>query len=167
MTQQTTRVTVRRADRPGDLGWAVMAHGEIYHRQFGYDMAFESLVAGIVGDFATDHDPAREAIWIAEVDGVRAGCVMLIADAEPDTARLRILLVTPVARGHGIGSRLVGECLMFAREAGYRRMVLWTTDDQTAARRIYEKAGFTLSAERPEHRWGHDVIAQDWALNLT
>src|SRR5690349_2511670 len=98
---QTAQVTVRRADRPGDLGWAVMAHGEIYHEQFGYTADFEALVAGIIGSFATGHDPAREAFWIAEIDGVRAGCVMLIADAEPGVARLRVLLVTPQARGHG------------------------------------------------------------------
>lgn len=166
MTTQTAKVTVRRADQPGDLGWAVMAHGEIYARQFGYTTEFEALVAGIVGEFATGHDPAREAAWIAEVAGVRAGCVMLVADSEPDTARLRILLVTPDARGRGIGARLVRECLDFARAAGYRQIVLWTTHEQAVAHRIYEAAGFTLRAEKSQHRWGHDLIGQDWALAL-
>src|SRR5689334_12231882 len=116
-TQPSANVSVRRADRPGDLGWTVMAHGEIYNRQFGWNTDFEALVARIVGDFATGHDPAREAAWIAEVNGERAGCVFLVAGDEPETAKLRTLLVTPASRGLGIGTRLVDECLTFARDA--------------------------------------------------
>ncbi|MEU4425884.1 GNAT family N-acetyltransferase [Actinoplanes sp. NPDC024001] len=157
---------VRRADRPGDLGWTVMAHGEIYAEQFGWTTEFEALVAQIVADFAAGHDPAREALWIGEVDGVRAGCVALVAGAEPATAQLRILLVTPAARGHGLGTRLVEECLTFARAAGYEQVTLWTVDDCASARRIYQACGFTLTDETPQHRFGHDVIGQNWALKL-
>src|SRR5687767_2946106 len=106
-----SRSTVRLADRPGDLGWTVMAHGETYAQQFGWNTDFEALVATIVGDFAASHDPAREAAWIAEADGARAGSIMLVSTDDPHTAKLRILLVTPAARGHGLGTRLVDECL--------------------------------------------------------
>jgi GNAT superfamily N-acetyltransferase len=158
--------TVRSADRPGDLGWVVMAHGEVYCQQFRWNADFEVLVAKIVADYATGQDPYRQAAWIAEVDGERAGCVFLVADDEPATARLRILLVTPAARGIGIGTRLVEECLTFARQAGYRRVVLWTNDVLAAARRIYQAAGFTLIDEKPHHSFGHDLVGQTWALRL-
>ena len=160
------QVRVRRAGRPGDLGWVVMAHGEIYHRQFGWDTGFEALVARIVADHAAGHDPAREAAWIAEVDGARAGCVFLVAGDDPGTARLRILLVDPAARGLGIGTRLVGECLAFARAAGYERVTLWTNDVLVAARRIYQRFGFVLTDEEPHHSFGHDLVGQNWELDL-
>ncbi|MFC7531924.1 GNAT family N-acetyltransferase [Actinoplanes sp. GCM10030250] len=167
MRTSTSRVNLRLATRPGDLGWMVMAHGEIYYRQFGYTTEFEALVAGIVGEYATHHDPSCEAVWIAEVDGVRAGCVMLIAGNEPGVARLRVLLVSPAARGHGLGTRLVEQCLTFARESGYRQVTLWTTAEQGAARRVYENAGFTkVDEEPPRHRWGHDLVGQTWLLDL-
>jgi len=161
-----SRVVVRRADRPGDLGWVVMAHGEVYDQQFGWDTSFEALVARIVADFATDHEPAREAAWIAEVDGERAGCVCCVAGDEPGVAKLRILLVTPAARGLGVGSRLVGECLRFARETGYRRITLWTNDVLVSARKIYQAFGFTLVDEEPHHSFGHDLVGQNWTLDL-
>jgi len=164
--QAPTKAVVRLADRPGDLGWVVMAHGEIYDQQFGWNTDFEALVAKIVADYATHHDPAREAAWIAEAGGVRAGCVFLVAGDEPGTAKLRILLVTPAARGLGIGTRLVQQCLAFAREAGYRQVTLWTNDVLTSARRIYEAFGFTLTSEEPHHSFGHDLIGQNWTLNL-
>ncbi|MFE0450874.1 GNAT family N-acetyltransferase [Streptomyces sp. NPDC058914] len=163
---QRPRVVVRRAGRPGDLGWVVMAHGETYHRQFGWNTDFEALVARIVADYATGHDPAREAAWIAEADGERVGCVFLVADDEPGVARLRILLVTPAARGLGLGTRLVEECLAFARAAGYRRVTLWTNDVLASARRIYQGAGFTLTDEEPHHSFGHDLVGQTWTLDL-
>ena len=143
-----------------------MAHGEIYHRQFGWDTGFEALVARIVADHAAGHDPAREAAWIAEVDGARAGCVFLVAGDDPGTARLRILLVDPAARGLGIGTRLVGECLAFARAAGYERVTLWTNDVLVAARRIYQGFGFVLTDEEPHHSFGHDLVGQNWELDL-
>ena len=160
------QVRVRRAGRAGDLGWVVMAHGEIYHRQFGWDTGFEALVARIVADHAAGHDPAREAAWIAEVDGARAGCVFLVAGDDPGTARLRILLVDPAARGLGIGTRLVGECLAFARAAGYERVGRWTNDVLVAARRIYQGFGFVLTDEEPHHSFGHDLVGQNWELDL-
>lgn len=168
MSQQDhqPRVVIRRADRPGDLGWVVMAHGEVYYQQFGWDADFEALVARIVADYATDHDSTREAAWIAEVDGERTGCVFLVADDEPGVAKLRILLVTPTARGLGVGTRLVEECLDFARDAGYRQVTLWTNDVLASARRIYQAFGFTLADEQPHHSFGHDLIGQNWTLDL-
>lgn len=164
--QAPARVVLRRADRPGDLGWVVMAHGEVYEEQFGWDTEFEALVARVVADYATDHDPAREAAWIAEVDGERAGCIFLVAGDEPGVAKLRILLVTPTARGLGVGSRLVERCLAFARDAGYRQVTLWTNDVLVSARRIYESFGFALTEQQPHHSFGHDLIGQTWTLEL-
>jgi GNAT superfamily N-acetyltransferase len=156
---------VRPLGRPGDLGWVIMAHGETYAAQFGWDADFEALVARIVADYAEKHDPVREAAWIAEVDGARVGCVFCVA-ADRDTAQLRILLVEPAARGHGLGARLVDECLAHARAAGYRRMVLWTNDVLGSARRIYQAAGFTLDEQQPHHSFGVDLIGQTWSRPL-
>jgi GNAT superfamily N-acetyltransferase len=164
--QETAKVTVRRADRPGDLGWVVMAHGEVYDQQFGWDADFEALVARIVADYATYHDPAREAAWIAEVDDERAGCIFLVSGDEPGMAKLRILLVTLSTRGLGIGTRLVEECLAFARDAGYQQVTLWTNDVLVSARRIYETFGFVLTDEQPHHSFGHHLIGQNWLLEL-
>ena len=164
--QAPARVALRRADRPGDLGWVVMAHGEVYDQQFGWNTEFEALVARIVADYATGHDPAREAAWIAEVGGERAGCIFLVAGDEPGVAKLRILLVTPTARGLGVGRRLVGRCLAFARDTGYRQVTLWTNDVLVSARRIYESFGFALTEQQPHHSFGHDLIGQTWTLEL-
>ncbi|MFL6127695.1 MAG: GNAT family N-acetyltransferase [Mycobacteriales bacterium] len=155
---------VRRLGRPGDLGWVVMAHGEVYAAEFGWDSSFEALVARIVADYA-DHDATREAAWIAEVDGRRVGCVFCVAE-DAATAKLRILLVHPSARGRGLGARLVGECVGFARTAGYRRMRLWTNDPLVAARRIYLDAGFRLTAEEPHRSFGVDLVGQTYELEL-
>ncbi|MEK6438628.1 GNAT family N-acetyltransferase [Pseudonocardia sp. T1-2H] len=159
------RATIRRLDRPGDLGWVVMAHGELYDIEFGWDIRFETLVAGIVADYAADHDPAREAAWIAEVDGRRVGCVFCVAEDET-TAKLRILLVDPRGRGHGLGRRLVDTCLDFARAAGYRRLILWTNDVLASARRIYQATGFELVEQEPHHSFGHNLVGQNWAKDL-
>jgi GNAT superfamily N-acetyltransferase len=168
MSQQSCPgcVTVRRADRPGDMGWVVMAHGEVYDQQFGWNSDFEALVATIVADYADGHDPAREAAWIAEVDGQRAGCIFLVAGDQPDVAKLRILLVTPNGRGHGVGSQLVQTCLDFARETGYRQVTLWTNDVLVSARRIYESVGFVLTDQERHHSFGHDLVGQNWNLDL-
>lgn len=156
---------VREVGEPGDLGWVVQAHGEIYAREYGWDPTFEELVAGIVGRYATDRDRGRERGWIAEVDGERAGCVFCTA-GDDGQARLRILLVDPARRGHGIGAALVDRCLEFAREAGYRRIGLWTNSVLTSARRIYESAGFELVAEEPHRSFGQDLVGQTWVMDL-
>jgi GNAT superfamily N-acetyltransferase len=152
---------IRRLGKPGDLGWIVMAHGEAYAAEYGWDTTFEALVARIVADY----DPERDAAWIAEVDGERAGCVFCVR-ADDETAKLRILLVQPSARGQGAGARLVDECVSYAREAGCRRLTLWTNDVLTAARRIYQAAGFTLTDEEPHHSFGKDLVGQTWTLDL-
>jgi GNAT superfamily N-acetyltransferase len=164
--QDPADVVVRRAERAGDLGWVVMAHGEVYGQQFGWDTEFEALVARIVADYATDHDSARQAAWIAEVDGMRAGCILCVRSDEPEVARLRLLLVTPASRGRGVGTRLVEACLAFARDAGYRQVTLWTNDVLESARKIYEAFGFALTEEAPHHSFGHDLVGQTWTLDL-
>ncbi|MET9423935.1 MULTISPECIES: helix-turn-helix domain-containing GNAT family N-acetyltransferase [unclassified Streptomyces] len=157
---------VLRDPGPGDLGWIVQRHGALYAAEYGWDAGFEGLVARIVADFAQEHDPRLERVWIAETDGRPVGSVMCVRDDAPDTARLRLLLVEPEARGHGLGDRLVRTAVDFARDAGYRDMVLWTNDVLTAARRIYQRAGFTLVAEKPHRSYGADLVGQDWRLSL-
>jgi GNAT superfamily N-acetyltransferase len=160
-----SEASIRRLGRPGDLGWVIMAHGEVYAEEFGWDAEFEALVARIVADYAADHDPEREAAWIAELGGQRVGCVLLVAK-DAGTAQLRILLVDPAARGHHLGHRLVAECVGFARQAGYRRMVLWTNEPLAAARHIYLAAGFSLVSEEQHHSFGVDLTGQHYELDL-
>lgn len=157
---------IRPLGRPGDLGWVVQAHGEIYAAEFGWDQDFEALVARIVADYAAGRDPAREAAWIAEQDGRRVGCVFCVA-ADPDTAQLRILLVDPVARGQRLGARLTRLCVEFARAAGYRRVRLWTNHPLVAARRIYTEVGFTLVQSDRHHSFGVDLVGEVYELDLT
>jgi DNA-binding MarR family transcriptional regulator/N-acetylglutamate synthase-like GNAT family acetyltransferase len=159
------QVTIREA-RSGDYGWMVERHGALYAAEYGWDETFEGLVAEIVGGFARAHDKTKERAFVAELDGRRAGCVLCVRD-DDETARLRTLLVEPWARGHGIGTRLVDECLAFARSAGYTRIVLWTNDVLVAARRIYERAGFVLVAQGRHRAFGHDLVEQTWQLELS
>jgi len=159
--------TVRlRGLEPGDLGWVVSRNGAIYAAEYGWDSDYEALVARIVADYAERHDPARENAWIAERDGTPVGCVFCVRGGDADTAKLRLLLVEPSARGLGIGGRLVDECLRYARRVGYRRMVLWTNDVLTAARRIYTRAGFELVESEKHHSFGHDLVGETWARSL-
>lgn len=157
---------IRELGEPGDLGWVVKAHGELYANEFRWDRSFEELVARIVADFTVDRDPSREAAWVATLDDRRVGCVFCVAGDEPGEAKLRILLVDPSGRGMGVGSSLVERCVDFARRAGYERLVLWTNDVLVSARRIYEAAGFSLIDEEPHHSFGHDLVGQHWALDL-
>lgn len=154
-----------RGLRPGDLGWVIQRHGAIYADEFGWSMEFEGLVARIVADFQQNHQPGREDAWIAEVDGARAGCVFC-CERDDETAQLRILLVEPWARGLGLGTRLVDECIHFAKDAGYSTMMLWTNNILVSARHIYEAAGFQLVEEESHHSFGHDLIGQNWKLDL-
>ena len=156
---------VLRPPVPGDLGWVVQRNGALYAAEYGWDETYEALVARIVADYAARADRRGEAACIAEVAGERAGCVFCMRKDER-TAQLRLLLVEPSARGLGIGGRLVDECLAFARRAGYREVVLWTNDVLDAARRIYQRAGFELTASQPHHSFGHDLVGQDWRLAL-
>jgi GNAT superfamily N-acetyltransferase len=157
---------IRSLGEPGDLGWVIQAHGEIYAREFGWNTDFEALVARIVADWAQDHDPVREHAWVAESDGERVGCVFCVSEDER-SARLRILLVDPKVRGRRVGTDLVHACLDFARSAGYQRIVLWTNHPLTAARAIYLAEGFTLVDEAPHRSYGVDLIGQNYELDLS
>jgi len=157
---------VLRPPQPGDLGWVVERHGARYAAEYGWDATFEALVARIVADFAERRDTRREAGWIAELDGERVGCLFCTAADAEDTAQLRLLLVEPSARGAGIGTRLVDECLRFARRSGHRRITLWTNDVLADARRIYERAGFRCDRREPHHSFGHDLVGEYWSRDL-
>ena len=157
---------VLRPPQPGDLGWVVERHGARYAAEYGWDATFEALVARVVADFAERRDNQREAGWIAELDGERVGCLFCTAADAEDTAQLRLLLVEPSARGAGIGTRLVDECLRFARRSGHRRITLWTNDVLADARRIYERAGFRCDRREPHHSFGHDLVGEYWSRDL-
>jgi DNA-binding MarR family transcriptional regulator/GNAT superfamily N-acetyltransferase len=156
---------ILRTHQPGDMGWVVHRHGILYAEEYAWDEQFEALVAEIVTNFIRNYDSKRERCWIAEKDGDNAGSVFLVKQSD-STAKLRLLLVEPNARGLGIGSRLVSECIKFAQQAGYSKITLWTNSILTAARHIYQKAGFQLVNEQPHQSFGHDLIAETWDLEL-
>jgi DNA-binding MarR family transcriptional regulator/GNAT superfamily N-acetyltransferase len=156
-----------RSYQPGDIGWAIERHGQLYADEFGWNVEFEALVANLFANFVTKQDPQAERLWIAEIGGERVGCVFVVRNEEEQaTAQLRCLLVDPKARGKGVGKRLVRECIAFAKSAGYRKMILWTNDVLVAARRIYEAEGFRLIRENRHHSFGHDLVGQTWSLSL-
>jgi DNA-binding MarR family transcriptional regulator/GNAT superfamily N-acetyltransferase len=159
---------ILRPHRAGDMGWIVYREGLGYAEQYGWDATFEALVAKIVADFITHFEPARERCWIAEVDGQQVGHIFLVKHpSEAQTAKLRLLFVEPSARGMGVGHALVNECVRFAHTAGYRKIVLWTQSMLTAAHRIYQAAGFVLVKEEAHHSFGHDLVGQEWELELS
>lgn len=161
-----SRPYVLRAHQPGDMGWVIHRHGALYAQEYGYDEQFEALVAEIAARFIQNFDAKRERCWIAEKGGGIVGSVFLVKESKT-AAKLRLLLVEPSARGLGIGKRLVDECIRFARQAGYRKIVLWTQSELPAARHVYQQAGFRLVEEKPHRSWGReDLVSEIWELDL-
>jgi DNA-binding MarR family transcriptional regulator/N-acetylglutamate synthase-like GNAT family acetyltransferase len=164
-TPSSTPYIVRQ-HLPGDMGWVVQRHGELYWQEYHYDERFEALVAEIVAEFIQNLDSQRERCWIAEKDGERVGCIFLVKKSST-VAKLRLLLVEPSARGLGIGKRLVEECVNFAREAGYKKILLWTQSELAAARGIYKAAGFECIAEERHNSWSREnLMAETWEIKL-
>jgi DNA-binding MarR family transcriptional regulator/GNAT superfamily N-acetyltransferase len=161
-----TATYVLRPHQPGDMGWVIHRHGAIYAREWGYNAEFEALVARICADFLDHFDPAGERCWIAERNGEIAGSVFVVRKSKT-VAKLRLLLVEPDARGLGIGRRLVEECVRFARQAGYRRLTLWTQSELDAARRLDQQAGFRRVRRTSHHSFGKDLVAETWDLTLS
>jgi DNA-binding MarR family transcriptional regulator/N-acetylglutamate synthase-like GNAT family acetyltransferase len=154
-----------RSPRPGDIGWVVQSHGALYAADYGFDASFEALVAEVAAGFLKSFDASRERCWIAEIDGDPVGSVFLVKQSD-QVAKLRLLLVTPQGRGQKLGQRLVGECIGFARQCGYRQITLWTQSILIAARKIYQDAGFVLVATEPHRSFGQDLIGETWELTL-
>jgi DNA-binding MarR family transcriptional regulator/N-acetylglutamate synthase-like GNAT family acetyltransferase len=156
---------ILREPRPGDMGWVVQSHGALYASEYGFDSAFEGLVAEIAATFLSSFDASRERCWIADIDGNPVGSVFLVRGSD-DIAKLRLLLVEPVGRGQGLGQRLVAECIAFARACGYRRITLWTQSILIAARKIYRDAGFVLVKSEPHRSFGQNLIGETWEREL-
>lgn len=162
---KTTRMAVLRDPVPGDIGWVVQQHGEIYWREYGWDSRFEALVADIAAQFLRKFQPAWERCWVAELDGERVGAVFVVRKSAT-TAQLRMLILSPKARGLGLGARLTDECIAFARAKGYKKMVLWTNSCLAAARGIYAKRGFKLVKSQPHEGFGQQLVGETWELKL-
>jgi DNA-binding MarR family transcriptional regulator/N-acetylglutamate synthase-like GNAT family acetyltransferase len=156
---------ILRNHRPGDMGWVVQSHGALYASEYGFDSSFEALVAEIAAKFLTSFDASREHCWIADIEGTQVGTVFLVKHTD-EVAKLRLLLVDPAGRGQGLGKRLVGECVGFARQCGYRKITLWTQSILLAARRIYQDAGFVRVSSEPHRSFGHNLIGETWEREL-
>ena len=154
-----------RPPQPGDMGWVVQQHGEIYWREYGWDVSFEALVLKIVSGIVQKWQPDFEKCWIAEVDGARAGSAFVVRKSKT-TAQLRLVILTPDARGLGLGGKLTDECIAFARAKGYKKMMLWTNSCLLAARAIYAKRGFKLVKTEPYQGFGHELVGETWELRL-
>ena len=154
-----------RRPRPGDMGRVVQLHGELYSREFGYDVTFEALVAEIAAGFVRDFKPKFERCWIAEMGGEVVGSVFLVRNS-PKVSKLRLLIIHPRARGLGLGKRLTRACIRFARAAGYKKMVLWTQSHLAAARGIYQAEGFRKVSSEKHRSFGKRLVAEVWALKL-
>jgi DNA-binding MarR family transcriptional regulator/N-acetylglutamate synthase-like GNAT family acetyltransferase len=163
--EKATPAYLLRDHQPGDMGWVVHRHGVLYAQEYGYDEHFEALVASIVAEFIAHYNPKWERCWMAEQGGVLVGSVFLVRKSKT-IAKLRLLFVEPAARGLGIGARLVRECIRFARQAGYKKIALWTQSELKAARHIYDQAGFTLVGKKPHCSWGKNLVAETWELKL-
>lgn len=159
------RSFVIRQHHPGDMGWVVHRHGALYAKEYNWTDEFEALVAKIVAEFVENYDPTCERCWIAERNGEILGSVFLVKKTK-SVAQLRLFYVEPSERGQGIGKKLVGECIQFARQCGYRSVVLWTQNNLDAARHIYKRAGFLKKSEEPHHSFGKDLVAETWELSL-
>jgi GNAT superfamily N-acetyltransferase len=158
-------VVTLRQPQPGDYGWIVAQHGRVYSREYGWDISFEGLVAGLVADFVRTSDPARERCWIAILDGKPVGSIFC-ARKDDDAAKLRMLIVDEAARGHGVGGLLIDACMAFARQAGYRRMTLWTNDCLVSARKLYAARGWTMVAQEPVSQFGQEMVSETWEVAL-
>lgn len=156
---------ILRGHKPGDMGMVIHKHGMLYDKEYGWDERFEALVARIAADFINNFNPKKEMCWIAEMNGEVVGSVFLVAGSET-VAKLRLLLVEPKARGFGLGTHLVQECINFAKQVGYEKLVLWTNSNLLEARHIYRKAGFTLVSEEKHHSFGQDLVGETWELYL-
>jgi DNA-binding MarR family transcriptional regulator/N-acetylglutamate synthase-like GNAT family acetyltransferase len=156
---------VLRDPRPGDMGWVVQSQSALYASEYGFDSSYEALVAEIVAKFLTSFDASRERCWIADLDGIPIGSVFVVRHSD-DVAKLRLLLVDPAGRGQGLGKRLVGECITFARACGYRKITLWTQSILIAARKIYQDAGFVLVKSEPHRSFGQDLVGETWERPL-
>lgn len=165
-TQPPTTTFTVRTHRPGDIGWIIHRHGVLYNQEYGWDERFESIAAHIAADFIDNYDPKREAYWIAERDGQTIGGVMLMKDRNSEAAKIRLLLVEPSARGLGVGSALVRQCVEFAREVGYEKIVLWTQSILTSARRLYGREGFVHVRSEEHASFGEKLVGEMWELQL-
>lgn len=154
-----------RDPQPGDMGWVVQQHGEIYAREYGWNSEFEALVADIVAGYIRKYRPDSDRCWIAELNGERVGSIFVVRKSAT-VAQLRMLILTPQARGLGLGARLTDECIHFARSRGYKKMVLWTNSCLDNARALYAKRGFQLVKSEPYTGFGKDLVGETWALRL-
>ena len=164
-TPARPQAVILRDPAPGDIGWVVQQHGEVYAREYGWDSTFEALVAEIAGEFLRKFQPEWERCWIAELNGERVGAIFVVRKSA-SVAQLRLLILAPAARGLGLGGRLVDECIAFARRKGYRKMVLWTNSCLLAARGIYAKRGFQLTKSEPHESYGQQLVGETWELKL-